>query len=90
MFFELTHWSVNPANNGIVDGWNVIAQKIEGKSNKDCRKRFYNGVAGGLKKVRLLAELWPLLTNLNPVHQDSWTEEEDRLLEHDVEKYGPA
>ncbi|KAL2038487.1 hypothetical protein N7G274_008826 [Stereocaulon virgatum] len=38
------------ANNGTVDDWNLIAQKIEGRSNKDCRKRFYNGVAGGLKK----------------------------------------
>jgi hypothetical protein len=54
---ELTHWATNPANNGTVDDWNLIAQKIEGRSNKDCRKRFYNGVAGGLKKVRLHIEL---------------------------------
>lgn len=37
-------------NHGVVRDWNSIAQKIDGRSNKDCRKRFYNGIAEGLKK----------------------------------------
>ncbi len=31
--------------------WNKVAKRIPGRSNKDCRKRFYNEVTGGLKKV---------------------------------------
>jgi hypothetical protein len=64
-------------------------RKLKGRVIKTAENG-YDGVAGGLKKVRLLADLWPLLTNPNPVYQDSWTDEEDRLLELDVEKYGPA
>lgn len=32
--------------------WNDIAKIIPGRSNKDCRKRYFNEVTGGLKKVR--------------------------------------
>ncbi|KAL8878106.1 MAG: hypothetical protein Q9198_004018 [Flavoplaca austrocitrina] len=39
-------------NDGSVHDWNSIAQKIHGRSNKDCRKRFYNGMVDGLRKVR--------------------------------------
>ena len=90
MLCELTHRSTTPANNGTVDDWNLIAQKIEGRSNKDCRKRFYNGVAGGLKKVRPHIELQSFVTKSNLRYQGSWTEEEDRLLEQHVDEYGPA
>ncbi|KAL8836060.1 MAG: hypothetical protein Q9176_006517 [Flavoplaca citrina] len=38
------------ANDGTVHDWNSIAQRIEGRSNKDCRKRFYNGMVDGLRK----------------------------------------
>ncbi|KAL8861122.1 MAG: hypothetical protein Q9178_002336 [Gyalolechia marmorata] len=34
------------ATNGTVHDWNSIAQAIDGRSNKDCRKRFYNGING--------------------------------------------
>lgn len=38
-----------------VDGrsinWEKTAKVIPGRSNKDCRKRFFNEVTGGLKKV---------------------------------------
>jgi hypothetical protein len=36
---------------GATINWNEIAKKIPGRNNKDCRKRYYNEVAGGLKKV---------------------------------------
>ncbi|KAL8784760.1 MAG: hypothetical protein Q9213_003791 [Squamulea squamosa] len=39
------------ATDGTVQDWNSIAQRIDGRSNKDCRKRYYNGiVSGGLRK----------------------------------------
>ncbi|KAL2850658.1 hypothetical protein BJY01DRAFT_127714 [Aspergillus pseudoustus] len=30
--------------------WNEIARQIPGRSNKDCRKRYYNRFTGGLRK----------------------------------------
>ncbi|KAL2818668.1 Homeodomain-like protein [Aspergillus granulosus] len=30
--------------------WNEIAHRIPGRSNKDCRKRYYNRFTGGLRK----------------------------------------
>ncbi|KAL8886466.1 MAG: hypothetical protein Q9215_005840 [Flavoplaca cf. flavocitrina] len=46
------------ANDGTVHDWNSIAQRIEGRSNKDCRKRFYNGMVDGLRKsMQLLIAL---------------------------------
>lgn len=36
---------------GEVKSWSEVATKLSGRSNKDCRKRFYNEVTGGLKKV---------------------------------------
>jgi Myb-like DNA-binding domain len=38
---------------GEVRSWSEVATKLPGRSNKDCRKRFYNEVTGGLKKVFL-------------------------------------
>jgi len=34
-----------------VTSWKSIAQKIPGRTNKDCRKRFHNAVGRSLKKV---------------------------------------
>jgi Myb-like DNA-binding domain len=39
------------AQEGKSMNWNKVAKRIPGRSNKDCRKRFYNEVTGGLKKV---------------------------------------
>lgn len=33
-----------------VRDWKAIASAIPGRTNKDCRKRWHNAVAGGLKK----------------------------------------
>jgi len=38
-------------NDGVVRDWNSIALKIDGRTNKDCRKRFYSGISEGLRKV---------------------------------------
>ncbi|KAF1996632.1 hypothetical protein P154DRAFT_579731 [Amniculicola lignicola CBS 123094] len=35
---------------GEVKDWCRIAQSLPGRTNKDCRKRWHNSVAGGLKK----------------------------------------
>ncbi|KAF2747814.1 hypothetical protein M011DRAFT_476982 [Sporormia fimetaria CBS 119925] len=37
-------------NEGEVKDWCRIAAKLPGRTNKDCRKRWLNSVAGGLKK----------------------------------------
>lgn len=37
-------------NHGGVKDWNRIAAQLPGRNNKDCRKRWYNKVAGGLRK----------------------------------------
>ena len=36
--------------NGKIKDWHRIAEKLPGRSNKDCRKRWFNEVTGGLKK----------------------------------------
>ncbi|KAK4691472.1 hypothetical protein P7C71_g5536, partial [Lecanoromycetidae sp. Uapishka_2] len=60
------------AYNGTVQDWNVIAQKIEGRSNKDCRKRFYNGITEGLKKGPWSTEEDQLLESLVKKHGPTW------------------
>lgn len=42
---------VATAGNGRRINWNEIAKLIPGRNNKDCRKRYFNEVAGCLKKV---------------------------------------
>ena len=54
---SLTRWFICLATSGAANDWNLIAQKIKGRSNKDCRKRYYNSIAGGLKKVGLFSGL---------------------------------
>ena len=39
-----------PGSGGEVKDWCRIAAKLPGRTNKDCRKRWLNSVAGGLKK----------------------------------------
>ena len=43
--------------------WSEVAKAIPGRSNKDCRKRFFNKVTGGLKKVAEspLSQAWVTL-----------------------------
>lgn len=35
---------------GSISDWDRIAKNLPGRSNKDCRKRWLNVVAGGLRK----------------------------------------
>lgn len=39
-----------PENGGQVKDWCAVAAKLPGRTNKDCRKRWLNSVAEGLKK----------------------------------------
>ncbi|KAL9118462.1 MAG: hypothetical protein Q9187_004993 [Circinaria calcarea] len=39
-----------PKGKGGTVNWNEIAKKIPGRTNKDCRKRYYNNMTAGLKK----------------------------------------
>ncbi|KAL8893788.1 MAG: hypothetical protein Q9192_004925 [Flavoplaca navasiana] len=60
------------ANDGTVHDWNSIAQRIEGRSNKDCRKRFYNGMVDGLRKGPWTSEEDEMLAHLVKTHGTSW------------------
>lgn len=35
---------------GAIKDWSCIAERLPGRSNKDCRKRWINNVCGGLKR----------------------------------------
>lgn len=35
---------------GKIKDWHLVAENLPGRSNKDCRKRWFNEVTGGLKK----------------------------------------
>lgn len=40
-----------PTGKGNTVNWKEIAGNLPGRSNKDCRKRYLNEMAGTLKKV---------------------------------------
>jgi Myb-like DNA-binding domain len=42
---------IGPSGKGHTINWSEIAKRIPGRSNKDCRKRYFNEVSGCLKKV---------------------------------------
>jgi hypothetical protein len=44
----MTDWIT--VSEGEVKDWCRIAERLPGRTNKDCRKRWHNSVAGGLKK----------------------------------------
>lgn len=46
----LLHFELVLVNQGGIKDWNRIAAELSGRTNKDCRKRWYNKVAGGLRK----------------------------------------
>jgi myb proto-oncogene protein len=74
---------------GTIKNWHEIAEKIPGRDNKDCRKRFYNEVTGGLRKVGVSpALLSDIQTQV--FLQGPWMKEEDELLIACVEQYGQA
>jgi hypothetical protein len=47
---------------GKVKDWTVIANKIPGRTNKDCRKRWHNVLSGGFNKGYWTEEEDELLT----------------------------
>ncbi|KAF4217187.1 hypothetical protein CNMCM5878_006431 [Aspergillus fumigatiaffinis] len=58
---------------GKVKDWTVIANKIPGRTNKDCRKRWHNVLSGGFNKGYWTAEEDKLLTRAVQTHGETWT-----------------
>lgn len=79
-----------PAQEGKTINWNEIAKEIPGRSNKDCRKRYYNEVTGGLKKVDGSPEICARPAKVDARLQGPWTADEDSKLKSCVVQYGPS
>ncbi|KAL8680158.1 MAG: hypothetical protein Q9186_003625 [Xanthomendoza sp. 1 TL-2023] len=77
---------------GEVHQWNDIAKRLPKRSNKDCRKRFYNEVKGQLKKVKETMcgtlEIFMQGQRLDATTQGPWTPEEDEKLATLVKDHG--
>ncbi|GIJ86501.1 hypothetical protein Asppvi_005390 [Aspergillus pseudoviridinutans] len=58
---------------GKVKDWTVIANKIPGRTNKDCRKRWHNVLSGGFNKGYWTEEEDKLLTRAVQTHGETWT-----------------
>ncbi|KAH7071912.1 hypothetical protein BKA63DRAFT_59889 [Paraphoma chrysanthemicola] len=58
---------------GDVKDWCRIAAKLPGRTNKDCRKRWHNSVAGGLKKGQWSKSEDLLLARGVQQHGQRWT-----------------
>ncbi|KAH8723616.1 hypothetical protein GQ44DRAFT_728466 [Phaeosphaeriaceae sp. PMI808] len=58
---------------GDVKDWCRIASKLPGRTNKDCRKRWHNSVAGGLKKGQWSKSEDELLHRGVQQHGQRWT-----------------
>ncbi|KAL3469312.1 Homeodomain-like protein [Aspergillus californicus] len=52
--------------------WNEIAREVPGRSNKDCRKRYYNRFTGGLRKGSWTQEEDERLFRLVERYQYRW------------------
>ncbi|KAI9884341.1 MAG: hypothetical protein M1823_003880 [Watsoniomyces obsoletus] len=60
-------------NHGSIRDWNRIATQLPGRTNKDCRKRWYNKVAGGLRKGPWQPEEDTRLREAIREHGQRWT-----------------
>ncbi|KAL4890072.1 Homeodomain-like protein [Aspergillus ambiguus] len=58
---------------GKVKDWTVIADKISGRTNKDCRKRWHNVLSGGFNKGYWTKEEDKLLTRAVQTYGETWT-----------------
>lgn len=56
---------------GRVRDWRSIADKIPGRTNKDCRKRWHNVLSGGLNKGYWTEEEDKLLTHAVQIHGET-------------------
>ena len=64
--------ALDDKGDGDIKQWSEIAKKIPGRSNKDCRKRFYNEVTGGLKKGAWITNEDTELEELVKTYSPSW------------------
>ncbi|KAH5254446.1 hypothetical protein HBI67_152120 [Parastagonospora nodorum] len=60
-------------DNGEVKDWCRVAASLPGRTNKDCRKRWHNSVAGGLKKGQWSKSEDELLARAVQEHGQRWT-----------------
>ncbi|KAF2821115.1 hypothetical protein CC86DRAFT_109350 [Ophiobolus disseminans] len=58
---------------GDIKDWCRIAARLPGRTNKDCRKRWHNSVAGGLKKGQWSKSEDELLARGVQQHGQRWT-----------------
>ncbi|KAJ6051938.1 hypothetical protein N7460_002472 [Penicillium canescens] len=56
---------------GKVKDWRVIADKISGRTNKDCRKRWHNALSGVFNKGYWTEEEDTLLTRAVQTHGET-------------------
>ncbi|EOA86197.1 uncharacterized protein SETTUDRAFT_110184 [Exserohilum turcica Et28A] len=61
------------AQQGEVKDWCIIAESLPGRTNKDCRKRWHNSVAGGLKKGQWSKSEDELLSRGIEEYGQKWT-----------------
>lgn len=59
--------------NGDIRDWCRVADQLPGRTNKDCRKRWHNSVAGGLKKGQWARSEDDLLIKAVKQHGQKWT-----------------
>lgn len=50
LYLSLTPRTLTLAPTGNIKDWHIIASKLPGRTNRDCRKRWINKVRGTLKK----------------------------------------
>ncbi|KAF2142412.1 uncharacterized protein K452DRAFT_270047 [Aplosporella prunicola CBS 121167] len=62
---------------GEVKDWCKIATRLPGRNNKDCRKRWHNAVAGGLRKGQWARAEDTLLKNAVARFGQKWTQVAD-------------
>lgn len=82
-----------PTGRGNSISWNEVAKSVPTRSNKDCRKRFMNGMAEKYKKVCNTPRLSSrncLGTAAHKRLQGPWSEEEDDKLKQLISKHGTS
>ncbi|KAL4900548.1 Homeodomain-like protein [Aspergillus multicolor] len=58
---------------GQVKDWRCIADQLPGRTNKDCRKRWHNAIAGGSNKGHWTQDEDRALVDAVKTHGKAWT-----------------
>lgn len=78
--------STSLGDDGDIKHWNEIAKKIPGRSNKDCRKRFYNEVTGGLRKGAWTADEDTELEKHVKAYGPLWAKISKMMVNHSADR----